>query len=268
VPPQRFDYSGIPVGFYDAVLRSGNPIRRLWHLSKFERVLDCLPRRPGQSLLDIGCFAGTFLSLVPRARFERQVGVDILRPQVEYARARYGTPFRSFVHVDSVAALDHVEGTFDCVTLIEVIEHLTAEEAGVLLAAVARKLKPGGRLVLTTPNYASAWPVIERILNRLSDVKYEEQHITRLDWFGIARQLRRLYPAFERDFRIELKTTSHLLSPFLAGLSFPLAHGLSRLVPHRHWRFPFGSLVLLVAVRTAGAAQAPHRHPEQDATGR
>jgi 2-polyprenyl-3-methyl-5-hydroxy-6-metoxy-1,4-benzoquinol methylase len=267
--PARFDYSGIPVGFYDAVLRGGNPIRRLWHLSKFERVLDCLPARPGQSLLDVGCFAGSFLSLVSREQFERQVGVDILRPQVEYARARYGTPFRSFVHVESVADVDRVEGTFDCVTLIEVIEHLTAEEAGVLLAAVAHKLKPGGRLVLTTPNYASAWPLLELALNRLSDVKYDEQHITRFDAFRIAGQLARLYPRFASDFRIELKTTSHLVSPFLAGLSFPLAHWLSRVVPHRHWLFPFGNLVLLVAVRTAGGERAAAASgPDAGAAGR
>jgi 2-polyprenyl-3-methyl-5-hydroxy-6-metoxy-1,4-benzoquinol methylase len=254
VAAQRFDYSGIPIGFYDSVLRGGNPIRRLWHLSKFERVLDCLPHRPGQSLLDVGCFAGSFLSLVPRERFERQVGVDILREQVDYARARYGTPFRTFQHVDGVAELDSVQGTFDCVTLIEVIEHLTAGEAGVLLAAVARKLRPGGRLVLTTPNYASAWPLVELALNRLSEVKYEEQHITRFDSFRIARQLARLHPAFDRDFRVELKTTTHFLTPFLAGLSFGLAHRLSRLVPHRHWPHPFGNLILLVAVRREEAA--------------
>jgi 2-polyprenyl-3-methyl-5-hydroxy-6-metoxy-1,4-benzoquinol methylase len=257
-----FDYSAIPVGFYDAVLRGGNPIRRLWHLSKFERVLDCLPRRSGQSLLDIGCFAGSFLSLVPREHFERQVGVDILQPQVEYARARYGTSFRSFAHVESVGDLDQIEGTFDCVTLIEVIEHLTRAEAGVLLAGVARKLRPGGRLVLTTPNYCSAWPVLERILNRVSDVMYEEQHITRFDYFGAGRQLARLYPRFDREFRIVLKTTSHFLTPFLAGLSFPLAHRLSRLVPHRHWPHAFGNLILLVAVRTADAVAegAPPAH--------
>jgi hypothetical protein len=31
---QPFDYSNIPVGFYDSVLRDGNPVRRLWHVSR------------------------------------------------------------------------------------------------------------------------------------------------------------------------------------------------------------------------------------------
>ena len=48
---------------------------------------------------------------------------------------------------------------------------------------------------------------------------------------------------------IEIKTTSHFLTPFLAGISYPLAHRLSRLVPHRYWRHPFGNLILFVATR-------------------
>src|SRR6476620_5694232 len=101
-----YDYDQIPVGFYDEVLRGGNPIRRLWHLSKFERVLDFLPPRGHRSLLDIGCFAGSFLSLVPETQFPRQLGVDIRPAQIEYAQKRYGTSFREFKHIPDISALD------------------------------------------------------------------------------------------------------------------------------------------------------------------
>jgi SAM-dependent methyltransferase len=249
-----YDYSGIPIGFYDAVLRGGNPVRRLWHLAKFERVLDCLPARGGGSLLDIGCFAGSFLSLVPESQFGRQVGVDILGAQVEFARARYGTGFREFRCLHDLSGLESVRETFDCITAIEVIEHLTAAEVHGLLREVSRKLPPGGRLVITTPNYASFWPVLEVLLNRLSEVRYEEQHITKFDYFRIERQLRALYPDFSREFSVEFKTTTHFLTPFLARLSFRAARFLSRLVPHQKWRLPFGNLVLLVARRKREAA--------------
>ena len=195
----------------NAVLRGGNPVRRLWHLAKFERVLDCLPAREAGSILDIGCFAGSFLSMVPESQFGRQLGVDILGSQVEYARARYGTSFREFRHLHDLAGLETVQETFDCVTGIELIEHLTPAELHSLLREVARKLVPGGRLVITTPNYASVWPLLEALLNRLSEVKYEEQHITRFNYFQIERQLAALYPDFGRQFSVELKTTTHLL---------------------------------------------------------
>lgn len=245
----RYDYSGIPVGFYDSVLHGGNPIRRLWHLSKFERVLDCLPRKGMRSLLDVGCFAGSFLSLVPESQFPLQVGIDILAPQIEYARAHYGTSYRHFHHVPSIADLAAVEGEFDCITVIEVIEHLTPHEVHMLLDRTTRKLAPGGRLVITTPNYASTWPLLEILLNRLSTVKYSEQHLTRFTWFNIEKKLAVLYPPFHDQLKVEFKTTTHLITPFLAAVSFSFARAVSRLVPHRRWRQPFGNLVLLVARR-------------------
>ena len=252
--PPACVYDAIPVGFYDAVLRGGNPVRRLWHLAKFERVLDCLPQRSGGSILDIGCFAGSFLSLVPEGRFGRQLGVDILRSQVEYARARYGTAFREFRHISDLGALETIHETFDCITGIELIEHLKPAEVRSLMRHAAQKLAPGGRLVLTTPNYASSWPLLEALLNRFSDVRYEEQHITRFTYFQIERQLTTLYPDFQQQFNVDLKTTTHFITPFLAGLSFRGARFLSRLAPDRRWRQPFGNLVLLVLERARESA--------------
>jgi 2-polyprenyl-3-methyl-5-hydroxy-6-metoxy-1,4-benzoquinol methylase len=239
-----FDYSKIPVGFYDAVARGGNPIRRAWHLQKFERVRDCLPKGEGLSVLDIGCFAGTFLSLLDERWFSRQVGVDILAEQVDYAQRTYGSAVRSFVHVQEPRALDTWTETFDVVTLIEVVEHLDAAQIAALMSTVARRLKPGGLFVLSTPNYASAWPLIELALNHFSDVSYEEQHLTKLNAFTLESRLRALAPALARCFTLELKTTTHFVTPFLAHLSLDGMMRVSRLVPHRLWRNPFGNLCI------------------------
>ena len=82
------------------------------------------------------------------------------------------------------------------------------------------------------------------------------QHITKFTYFDIERKLAKLYPPFASEFRVELKTTSHFVTPFLAAVSFRLARFLSRAIPHRHWRFPLGNLVLLVARRCDVAEQA------------
>lgn len=244
-----FDYGSIPGGHYDRVLREGSPIRRLWHVSKFERVLDCLPQEKDQAILDIGCFAGSFLSLAGVEQFSRQLGVDILPAQIVYANRRYGTSFRRFQHIKSIIHLEQIEETFDCVTLIEVIEHLRPEELRVLFAQVARILRPGGKLVLTTPNYASAWPILELILNRIGDVNYEHQHITRFTRFNLQRRLAEFYPSIQSQFEVVLQTTTHFMTPFLAALSFRAAHWLSRALPHSRWRLPFGNLVLTMLAR-------------------
>lgn len=240
-----YDYGTIPVGYYDRIFRGPKGIRRLWHVSKFERVLDCLPEENGGALLDIGCFAGTFLSTVPRYRFDRQLGIDILPEQIDYATHHHGAPFREFRHA-TVSDVVATGERFDCVTLIEVIEHLERADVTTLLDGIWRVLKPGGRFVFTTPNYGSMWPVIELALNRMSDVKYEEQHITKFSFFNLELQLQSIEPQIWNRFDLQLKTTTHFVTPFMAAFSYELARGLSRALPHQKWRHPAGNLILTV----------------------
>ncbi len=244
-PNSGFDYSKFPDGYYQTVMETGNPIRQAWHRQKFQRVVDCLPAGTSQSLLDIGCFAGSFLSLVDGKNFSRQVGVDILPSQIEFANRRFGTQFRTFRYCPSISQLELADEKFDCITIIEVIEHLTGEEIRQVLAKSVNLLKPGGRLIITTPNYTSAWPLLEILINRMSEVSYEEQHITKFNYFNIMSKLAAIAPESMRDLGLEFKTTTHFVSPFLAHLSLDFSAKISSLFKHRHWRFPFGNLILL-----------------------
>ncbi len=252
-----FDYSQIPEGFYDEVLRTGHPIRRAWHLQKFQRVIEALPfhdeagdtskdepKKP-RALLDIGCFAGSFLSMVPRERFGRQLGVDILPEQIKWAEAHYGTPWRRFKAVQSIDSIEESFGTFDCITLIEVLEHLSPQEIRLMLQKSAQLLCPGGRLIITTPNYTSSWPLLEWILNRSSDVSYEEQHITKFHWWNLTRKLAAIDPQFTSSFAVDFQTSTHFVAPFLAVFSLEGANAVARRIDPRRWRHPFGSLLLL-----------------------
>jgi 2-polyprenyl-3-methyl-5-hydroxy-6-metoxy-1,4-benzoquinol methylase len=214
-------------------------------LQKFERVVECLPTGRDRSILDIGCFAGSFLSLLSEERFGRQLGVDILEKQVEYANRRFATHYRSFRYIRAISELIDIDETFDCITLIEVIEHLTEREIRELFQQASGKLKPGGLLVVSTPNYTSLWPLLEIVVNRLSDVSYEEQHITKFNYFNCMSKLRRISPSVAEDFRLFLRTTTHLIAPFCAALSFHGSMKLSKLFPHHVWKSPFGSLILL-----------------------
>jgi 2-polyprenyl-3-methyl-5-hydroxy-6-metoxy-1,4-benzoquinol methylase len=239
----------IPVGHYHEAMQSGHPVRRAWHALKFKRVLDLCQPRPG-SLLDVGCFAGSLLSLASEADFPRQLGVDILPKQIGYAQETLGTPFRRFAPIDSLRGLSTLNERFAFATNVEVIEHLTPAEIRTLFLEVARVLEPQGAFVLSTPNYTSTWPLLELLINKVSDVDYSEQHITKFTYFGVERQLRAIVPEFDRYFRFDVKTTTHLVSPFLAVLGYETAIAAGEAVPHRSWPVPFGNLVLLRLSRT------------------
>jgi SAM-dependent methyltransferase len=173
-PPEPFDYTTIPAGHYDRVYRRGRGIQSKWHHLKFRRVAEQVAGR--RRVLDVGCGPGTLLAALGDEH--ESVGVDITEPQIEYANRVYASPNRSFY----ACALEDLPelAPFDAVTAIELIEHLPIEMAERTLRDAVRRLRPGGKLVLTTPDYGSAWPLVERLVDRLGDVEYYVQHINKL----------------------------------------------------------------------------------------
>ena len=240
-----FDYSCIPPGYYDDIALRKKGIRSFWHHLKFKRIIDSIDSQHG-SILDIGCFAGTFLGMIPENIFDEQVGIDILPGQVKYANEKYGTGFRKFYVMKNFSLDGFLNGKqFDRITLIEVIEHLTENQIAEMINFAYSKLKPGGKLIISTPNYTSLWPLLEVALNKFSDVKYDEQHITRFNYFNVFDKLGRIMPEFSEMFQPDFKTTTHLLTPFLAGISYHAAEKISSAVSPAKWKLPLGSLLLL-----------------------
>ncbi len=168
-----FDYNSITTGYYDAVYHRRRGIQSKWHHLKFRRVSQEL--RAGARHLDIGCGPGTFIGQLPDE--VHSLGVDLAAPQIAFASDRYGSETKAF-QVVPASGLPFEADRFDAVTSVELLEHLSAAEGRRHLEEAWRVLKPGGRLILTTPNYRSLYPLLEMILNRVGEVSYAEQHIT------------------------------------------------------------------------------------------
>src|ERR1041385_4606256 len=102
------------------------------------------------SLLDIGCNVGELLTYC-RAFYPkmRLCGVDVNRAAVD--KARRNLPDAE-LHAAGVEELPFLNDSFDCVTCIEVLEHIPANSRRPALAEMRRVLRRGGRLVLRVPH--------------------------------------------------------------------------------------------------------------------
>ena len=98
---------------------------------------------PADVVLDAGCGSGRVFQHRQAGRVRRIVGVDVTDEPADN------------LNIDDAAkgdlrSLPLRDGTFDLVILSHVAEHLSQPEA--VFAELARVLRPGGRLLLLTPN--------------------------------------------------------------------------------------------------------------------
>ncbi len=106
---------------------------------------------PAKRLLDIGCGDGYFIR---RSKCTERYGLD----------KRTGD--------EVTGSLDFPDEWFDYVTMLAVIEHIP--EPGPLMREIGRVLKPGGKLVITTPRRQAEFLI--RLYIRDIDEEHETYH--------------------------------------------------------------------------------------------
>ena len=134
-----------------AMLHKLNPVRLAYVRDRIDQHWQADERdlRPlaGKTALDVGCGAG--LLAEPLARLGAKVTAIDAAPQV-IAVARDHAVGQGLQIDYRHAAVEELDGRFDLVTAMEVIEHVADPQA--FLASLAARLAPGGLLLLSTPN--------------------------------------------------------------------------------------------------------------------
>jgi SAM-dependent methyltransferase len=111
------------------------------------QVLDLIE---GETVVDVGCYTG-FLVAEAKRRFPRKtvIGIDYFPDNIRAAHVLF-PDIAGDLRQMSVYRLDFADDSIDCITFLDVIEHL--EGAAAAVKEINRVLKNGGVLLVATPN--------------------------------------------------------------------------------------------------------------------
>jgi 2-polyprenyl-3-methyl-5-hydroxy-6-metoxy-1,4-benzoquinol methylase len=123
--------------------------RRLRHWQWRARCSQVSRLRPGGRLLDVGAGTGIFLNEMRRYGDWRLAGVELSAPAADYARSKFGLE----IFNGQVEDAPWPAGSFDVVTLWDVLEHLPNPQAA--LRKIHALLAPQGTLLFSVPNGGS-----------------------------------------------------------------------------------------------------------------
>jgi SAM-dependent methyltransferase len=148
----------------DTLYNSANPTRRWLHVSRREHIERALrsaaAAEPLGRALEVGPGSGVYLPVLAELA-ETVVASDIEPSFLERARAISARHPNIEVVLDDIVASGLETGGFDLVLCSEVIEHIPDPAAA--LASMHRILRPGGKLLLSTPHRFSPLELAGRV---------------------------------------------------------------------------------------------------------
>jgi SAM-dependent methyltransferase len=159
------------------------------------RYLWARPLAAGRDVLDAGCGVGYGTAMLASGGAASALGVDVSAHAIDAARAEAGAAAR--FEVADIERLDVPDASFDLVTCFEVIEYVQHPEHA--LDELRRVLRPGGLLLISSPNRGVYPPGNRWHVNEFSSAEIEAGLRRRFAEVGMYRQQALIASMIARD---------------------------------------------------------------------
>jgi len=143
----------------------GPRVCRYMMVRRFREVLEHAVLAPGQRVLDVGC-GWAYGTHWAREAGCRVSGIDLAHDQLAWARHEMPDGAALGLAQANARALPYRDAAFDRVVSVETMEHVYRPDRATVYAELARVLKPGGHLALSTPNVESPIEAAKRLVVR------------------------------------------------------------------------------------------------------
>lgn len=218
----------------------GHPVQRFWHWAKYTQAQKLLSAVPKDLILDVGCGSGVLSYFIAKDNpSSKVIGIDCNASAIAFCKTQYSLPNLAFKKC-LIDELNYKKESISKIAFLEVIEHIYDDQANQVMKQFHRLLKKRGRVVISTPNYASLWPFIEFFLDKFKLVPHlsKQQHIEKYTGSKLIALGR------ETGFKIISKYTVNFIAPWLNIFSNSLAKKMHTLEVKNPYHF--GSVLVYV----------------------
>jgi len=208
------------------------------YLTYMDRLATLAKEMGPRTILDVGCGDGRLADFMDGLGIYR--GVDLSDSAIRLAKGLTGG--KDFQAKD----IEHVEGRYDLITLVEVLEHVPDQSVPAFLAALADRMEAGGRILISVPT---------------SNRPVDKKHYRHYDASLLARQLGGAGLEIEsQEYLFRIGPLSAWLGRLASNAYFTLNPSpLTRLIWRLHRKFAYGAgpddgAHLIVKARKASGA--------------
>jgi 2-polyprenyl-3-methyl-5-hydroxy-6-metoxy-1,4-benzoquinol methylase len=221
----------------ETLYNSSNPTRRWLHCTRRDWIIAklraCAHENPGRAI-EVGFGAGVYLAALAES-FTEVVGTDLDQAHLDHARPLMARYTNLQLVAEDITSSQLPSHSFDFVLCSEVLEHIP--DTSHVLAGIHRLLRPGGFLLLSTPQRHSLMelackvaflPGVIGIVRKIyQEPVFETGHIN----LQTERELKAAFSA--SGFAIREQFKSGLYIPLLAEFGGGRGLRLARWVEHR-----------------------------------